>query len=319
MNYDRRDGSLYAATNGTVFGALVQRSTDLGTSCEPRNQKLDYPEDSPHRVRKVWQVVPATDAQPSRLFAGAERAGLFSSDDHGQTWSGFDGLNRHPTGDNWQPGNGGLCLHTIIPDPLDPDRIYVGISAVGIFRSDDGGQTWAPKNKGVRADFLPEIFPEYGQCVHKAKIHPQKPGVIYQQNHCGVYRSDDRGENLSDISDGLPSRFGFPLALHAQDPDTVYVLPLEGDFNRVVPQGQMAVWRSRDRGATWTELRRGFPEDARLTVLREGMDSDACDPCGIYVGTQTGQVFFSRDEGDRWELLADYLPPIYSVSLASVA
>jgi len=316
MNFDPRDQSLYAATNGEVFGALVQRSEDFGQTWQTRNEKLDYPAESPHRIRKVWNVAPAGADAPERVFAGVERAGLFRSDDRGQTWAGVAGLNGHATSPEWQPGNGGLCLHSITLDPQDPKRMYVGISAVGVLRSDNGGRTWAMKNKNVRADFLPDPYPEFGQCVHKLRLHPARPDVLYQQNHCGVYRSDDRGDTWVDISEGLPSRFGFPMAIHAYDPDTVYVVP--HDDNRLVPDGQMAVWRSRDRGASWRSLTQGLPGGAYLTILREAMDTDSCDRCGVYVGTETGELFFSRDEGDSWELLADMLPPVYSVSTGRV-
>lgn len=312
MAFDPRDQSVYAATNGEVFGGLVQRSADFGETWKARSEKLDYPAESAHRVRKVWHVLPGEPDSPGRVYAGVERAGLFQSDDLGETWSPVEGLHGHPTSEQWQPGNGGLCLHSMAIDPQDPRRLYVGISAVGVFRSDDGGRTWSTKNKGVRADFLPDPYPEFGQCVHKLRIHPSRPDVLYQQNHCGVYRSDDRGDSWVDISEGLPFRFGFPMAIHAYDPDTVYVVP--HDDNRLVPDGRMTVWRTRDRGATWRPLTQGLPGDAHLTVLREAMDTDACDRCGVYVGTETGQVFFSRDEGDSWEVLADLLPPVYAVS-----
>ena len=211
-----------------------------------------------------------------------------------------------------------MILHSIVLDPTDSNRIYVAISAAGVYRSDDGGATWHPKNKDVRADFLPERFPEFGQCVHKLAMHPATPEVLYQQNHCGVYRSDDRGDNWTDISEGLPSRFGFPFAVNAHDPDTVYVIPLVSDNQRVVAEGKMTVWRSRDRGDSWSPMSQGLPEGTYLTVLREAMAVDSCERSGIYFGTQTGQVFFSPDEGESWKLLADFLPPVYSVSTGMV-
>lgn len=192
--------------------------------------------------------------------------------------------------------------------------MYVAISSGGVYRTDDGGESWSPKNKGVRADFLPDPFPEVGQCVHKLMVHPEKPATLYQQNHCGMDRSDDRGDTWVDISEGLPSHFGFPFAIHSHDPETVSAIPLNGDDRRVVPGGQMAVWGSRDRGETWHRPTNGLPENAYLTVLRENMAVDAAESCGVYFGTQTGQLFFSRDEGDSWELIADFLPPINSVS-----
>ncbi len=318
LSFDPRHNTVYAATNSEIYGALVQRTDDLGASWEHRNEKLDYPPESESRVRKVWHVRPGHPSQPDRVFAGAERAGLFVSDDRGGTWQGVAGLNNHPTSRDWSPGAGGLILHTILVDPGNPDRLYVAISTGGVYRSDDGGATWSPKNKGVRADFLPETYPEVGQCVHKLALHPAKPEVLYQQNHCGVYRSDDFGDSWEEITAGLPSDFGFPVALHAHDPDTLFVVPLVGAGQRVIPDGRMTVWRSRDRGASWEPLRKGLPEGAYLTILREAMAVDAYDPCGVYVGTETGQVFFSRDEGENWELLADFLPPVYSISTGIV-
>ena len=249
----------------------------------------------------------------------AERAGLFFTEDYGQTWRPVEGLISHEHSKGWQPGAGGLMVHTILVDPQDHNRIYVAISAAGVYRTDDGGKTWTAKNKNVRADFLPEKYPVFGQCVHKLAMHPARPEVLYQQNHCGVYRSDDRGDNWVEIAEGLPSEFGFPFAVHAHDPDTIYVVPLVGDGNRVVPEGKMTVWRSRNRGEQWEPMTDGLPDGAYLTVLREAMAVDDVDSCGVYVGTETGQLFFSRNEGESWELLANFLPPIYSVSTGRVA
>lgn len=315
MAIDPSDQSIYAATNGEVFGGVVQRSPDFGGSWEKQNEKLDYDPDHAHRVRKIWHVLPTKEA----LYAGVERAGLFQSSDQARNWTEIEGLNRHQHSEHWEPGAGGLILHTIIVDPSDSNRIYVAISTGGVYRTDDGGQTWEPKNQGVRADFLPDKFPEYGQCVHTLAMHPSQPDTLYQQNHCGVYRSDDRGDSWEDISNGLPSRFGFPFVIHAHDPDTVYVVPLDSDGNRVIPEGRMTVWKSTDRGSSWEPKTNGLPDGAYLTVLREAMAVDACDSCGIYVGTQTGEVFFSRDEGESWEVLANFLPPVYSLSTGMIA
>ena len=236
------------------------------------------------------------------------------------------GLNEHPTRGTWLPGGGGLILHTIVPDPADADRLYACVSAGGAYRSDDGGANWRPVNRGVRADFLEDrpaptgrCQPETGQCVHKLVVHPARPAVLFQQNHCGVYRSDDRGEHWLDISDGLPSRFGFPIAVHPREPQTVYVVPLVSDRERTPPAGQLAVWRSRDGGASWTAHTAGLPRDSRLTVLREGLATDDADPAGLYLGLTDGRLFQSRDAGERWSLLAEGLPPVLAVTAARVA
>ncbi len=319
MMHDPRDNSIYAATNSDVFGAVVQRSSDFGENWEQRSEKLDYEGDGERRVRKAWHLAIKPGDSPGHLYAGVERAGLFTTEDYGATWAPVSSLNDHAQSEDWNPGGGGLILHTIQVDPEDSNRIYVGISAAGVYRSDDGGKTWAAKNVGVRADFLEEKYPEFGQCVHKFAIHPANPDVLYQQNHCGVYRSEDRGDTWMEITEGLPSEFGFPFAINAHDPDTIYVIPLVGSENRVVPEGKMTVWRSRDKGTNWEALTNGLPDGAYLTILREGMAVDDCETSGVYVGTQTGQIFFSPDEGDQWELLADFLPPIYSISIGRVS
>jgi photosystem II stability/assembly factor-like uncharacterized protein len=317
-SYDSRHDSIYAATNHAVYGGLVQRSDDGGTTWQHFNQGLDFAADEERRVREIWQVQPGHPEQPDVVWAGSSEAGLFRSDDRGSTWTPVTSLNEHRTRDTWNPGGGGLILHTIIPDPSDGQCLYACVSAGGVYRSDDGGITWQPANQGTRADFMPDPLPESGQCVHKMALHPRRPSVLFQQNHCGVYRSDDRGANWVDISEGLPSRFGFPMALHPHDPHTIYVVPLEEE-PRFVPGGQMAVWRSRDDGNSWHRLTEGLPDNAWLTILRDSLATDACERAGVYVGTTTGQVFYSRDDGDHWETLADYLPSVLSISTAQVA
>jgi photosystem II stability/assembly factor-like uncharacterized protein len=312
--YDPRDGMLYAATNSEVFGGIVQRSADLGASWESECQGLKFDDESGFKLRKIWQV--ACGARAGEVYAGSERAGIFRSEDRGATWQGLDGLNQHPHAASWEPGGGGLCLHTIVRHPSDPDRLWVAISTGGVYRSDDGGQTWQPRNQGIAAGFLPDPNPEYGQCVHKIDRSTALPERLYAQNHGGVYRSDDGGDTWLDIAPGLPSDFGFPLVVHPHDPDTVYVLPLAGDTQRFVPEGRMAVWRSRDRGEHWQALSEGLPADAYLVILRDAMATDDCDIHGIYAGTTTGQLYYSRDEGEHWECLADHLPPVYSVVAA---
>ena len=224
-------------------------------------------------------------------------------------------LIEHPTREKWNPGAGGLCCHSIQIDPSDASRIYIAISAAGGFRSDDGGESWTPINKNVAADFFPDNpFPEVGQCVHKLLVHPAQPERIWQQNHCGVYRSDDRGDDWERLEDnGLPSGFGFPLALDPADPDTAYVIPEEGAENRVTPNGRLGVYRTRDGGASWKLLKEGLPQQAWASVMREGMSFDRLEPVGIYAGAQSGSVFISPDAGDSWVEAAQYLPTILSV------
>ena len=213
-----------------------------------------------------------------------------------------------------------MCLHTIISDPVESDRLYVAISTGGCYRTDDSGKTWNPYNKNVRADFLPDKLPEYGQCVHKMVIHPQKPNTLFQQNHCGVYRSDNKGDDWIDIGEGkLPSRFGFPIAVHPNDPETVYIVLEESDQYRLSVDGRFAVWRSRESGKSWQRLTNGLPEKAHLVVLREAMATDQFDDAGVYIGTSTGQVFATRDSGDSWEKIHDYLPRILSVETATLS
>ena len=307
------DGAIYAGGGSAWYGASVWRSADDGASWTQSSEGLTYGEDRP-RITTVWNVTPANGT----LFAGVEPAGLFRSEDGGQTWSHVAGLRQHPTRPEWQPGNGGLCLHSIVPHPTDKDRLWVGISAVGAFETADGGRTWDLRNKGVRADFYPGDPPEFGQCVHKMKLHADHPERLYQQNHCGVYRSDDGGRQWTEITPGLPSQFGFPLAIHPHDPSTIYVIPLNGDDRgRHMIDGRAAVWRSRDLGNTWQRLSRGLPQSgAYIAVLREAMTTDLLDSPGVYFGTSTGQVFGSTDGGDNWSLVADYLPPIWSVEAA---
>ena len=317
-NYDPRHGSIYAATNNAVYGALVQRSDDGGQSWEHFNQGLDFAAEEERRVTEVWQVRPGHDARPDEVWAGSREAGLFRSRNRGGAWEPVSSLNHHATRDQWNPGGGGLILHTIIPDPGDPRRVYACVSAGGAYRSDDDGASWRPINRGVRADFMPDVYPDAGQCVHKMVMHPARPDVLFQQNHCGMYRSDDRGESWVDISEGLPSRFGFPIAVHPHDPHTVYVVPLNSDERRVTPDGRMALWRSHDDGDSWERLSEGLPDNAWLTILRDSLAVDSCERAGVYVGTTTGQLFYSRDDGDHWETLADYLPPVLSVSAAEV-
>ena len=325
--YDGRgDGRLWLVRNDPVFGSEIHRSDDLGVTWESARQGPQVTSTDEVKLNKLWQVTLGVKDEPDVVYAGAEPATLFKSEDAGETWNEIAGITLHPTRERWEAGLGGMCLHSIVQDPTSADRMWVGISAAGVFRTDDEGKSWQPMNNGVRADFMPETYPEVGQCPHKVVMHPAKPQTLYQQNHCGVFRSDNGGQDWLDISEGLPSRFGLPMAVHGQDPDTVYVLPEDkvvgdqlGGGMRFVTDAKFRLFRSRDAGRNWEPLTKGLPQKhAYLHAMRDGMATDALDPCGVYVGTSTGQLFFSRDDGDSWELLADFLPPINSVETATV-
>lgn len=318
LAYDARDGTLFAATTSVVFGTLVQRSRDLGRSWEHANSGLDYAPGSPHHVDRVWTVQPGPPERPGRVFAGVERAGLFMSDDSGEHWRAVDSLNSHPTEQWWQPGGGGLMLHGVRTAPHDPDTVYAAISVGGLYRSTDGCESWQPVNRGIRADFLPEADVEAGHCVHRFLVHPAERGLIYQQNHCGVYRSEDGGDGWTEVTAGLPSDFGFTIAVDRHDPDTIFVVPIADTDRRLFPDAAMKVWRSRDRGEHWQAMSDGLPGEAYFTVMRAAMDTDEREPSGVYVGTTAGQLFYSADGGERWELLADSLARVLSVTTATV-
>lgn len=337
MVMDPRDGRLHAALSHFVFGATTQYSDDLGQTWKqspvlPRFSRPSVsgrpggtPEeafsggvpDTPEQVLQVWNIEPGRADEPGVLYAGAQPASLFKSTDRGETWVLNESLYDHPQRGEWMSGAGGLCLHSIVLDPRDKQRMYVAVSAGGVYRTEDGGQTWEPRNKNTLAEFAPQPYPEFGQCVHKLALHPAQPDVLYQQNHCGVYRSDNRAEDWIDIGEGrLPSRFGFPIVIHPHDPQTVYVMLEESDQFRMSVDGQASVWRSRDAGTSWERISKGLPAQAHVVVLREAMVADSLKPAGIYAGTNTGQLFYSRDDGDSWEILADFLPPIHSVEVA---
>ncbi|MGH2466803.1 MAG: WD40/YVTN/BNR-like repeat-containing protein [Candidatus Limnocylindrales bacterium] len=316
LRYDPASGALFAGGGSAWYGAAVWRSDDLGETWTHSSEGLTYGDDGP-KMRSVWTLASAHGA----LYAGVEPAGLFRSDDGGATWAHVEGLTKHPTRETWQPGNGGLICHTILAHPDDPARMWVGISSVGCFATEDGGATWEARNKGVRADYMPDKYPETGQCVHKMAMAAGMPDRLYQQNHCGTYRSDDAGRTWECLDPGLPSTFGFPVVAHPEDADTMFTIPLNGDDRgRYFPDAAMAVWRTRDAGATWAALRGGMPQhDAYMGVLREAMARDDLAPFGLYFGTSTGQLWASPDEGERWVRLSDTLPPIYSVETALVA
>ena len=310
---DPSTNTIYATGGNEWFGPAVWKSTDLGKTWTHSSQGLAYAEGE-QPIKAGWSLAPAENGV---LYAGVEPAGLFRSNDGGETWEHVVGLRNHPSRADWQPGGGGLILHSIVLHPSDEKKMWVAISTAGAFCTEDGGQTWEPRNKGVRCDYLPEDqrYPEYGQCVHCVVMAAGKPDRLYQQNHCGMYRSDDGGRSWVSIEDGLPSSFGFPAAAHPRDPDTLYLLPLNGDIaGRYMPDAKAAVWRTRDAGATWQDLREGLPQkNAFLGVLRQAMATDRLDPAGVYFGTSSGAVFASSDEGESWSCIALHLPTITSV------
>jgi photosystem II stability/assembly factor-like uncharacterized protein len=309
---DPATGTIYGAGGAEWFGPAVWKSTDLGATWTHSSEGLAYAAGE-EPIKSVWSLAPAN----GYLYAGVQPAGLFRSDDGGQSWQHVAGLRDHPTRPEWQPGGAGLILHALVLDPTDGNRIWVGISAAGVFHSSDGGKTWEPRNKGTRADFLPEgqNYPEFGQCVHSLVMAPGMPDRLYQQNHCGMYRSDDGGRSWQSIEKGLPSTFGFPSAAHPRDPDTLFLIPLNGDTaGRYMPDGKAAVWRTRDRGETWRALRSGLPqENVYFGVLRQAMATDNLEPAGVYFGTGSGALYASADEGDTWTVIAEHLPGIHSV------
>ena len=319
MKYDHRSGFLFAALDHMVYGSNLHRSADRGETWEIV-ETPEFPEGDERKVQRFWHLEPGHPDQPGVVWAGADPGALFKSKDDGMTWIGVDSLNNHPSRDLWQAGAGGMMVHTIIQDPDDTNRMFVAISAAGVFRTSDAGTTWEPINNGVRADFLPEVYPQIGQCCHHLVQSPVNHNVLYQQNHCGVYRSMDVGDHWEDIGAGrLPATFGFPMAVHPRDGNTVYIVPQESDEFRYTPDGKFRVFRTRNGGDSWDAPTGGLPqENAYLNVFREALATDDCNPAGVYVGTGTGQLYYSRDEGDSWNILSDTLPPVYSVGSALI-
>ncbi|MBI4305594.1 MAG: exo-alpha-sialidase [Chloroflexi bacterium] len=321
MALDPRTRTLFAAVGDPWFGSRVHRSNDLGQTWDEPKTGPAFPPETGLKLEKVWNVTPGQASEPGVIYAGVEPAALFKSADNGVSWEFVKSLNDHPTRPNWQPGAGGLCLHTIVLDPVDSKRMYVAISAAGVFRTTDGSKTWQTANRGTRANFMPDqppVYPEFGQCVHKVVLNPSEPRRLYQQNHCGVYRSDNGADQWVEITEGLPTEWGFGIAVHPHSADTIWVCPGTSGYKHWVPEGSMAVYRSRNRGKSWDKLTKGLPQkSAFVNVLREGMAVDALQPAGIYVGTNTGQLFHSADEGDSWRQAATLFPHINSVGTAT--
>jgi photosystem II stability/assembly factor-like uncharacterized protein len=320
---------LYASQSSSWFGQVIQRSNDGGRTWETMGNKFVYEgvpgthqwyDGTPHpwEFARVWHLEPSlTDADT--VFAGVEDAALFRSRDGGQSWQEIEGLRRHGTGSAWQPGAGGLCLHTILLDPVDPNRIFTAISAAGAFRTDDGGTSWKPINRGLRSQYIPDPEAEVGHCVHRIAMHRSRPRVLFMQKHWDVMRSDDAGDSWREVSGNLPTDFGFAIDVHAHEPETIYVVPIKSDSEHFPPEGKLRVYRSRTGGEEWEALTAGLPQrDCYVNVLRDAMAVDSLDPCGVYFGTTGGQVYGSSDGGDRWTALVRDLPPVLSVEVQTL-
>ena len=320
---------IYASQSTGWHGQLIQRSDDGGKSWNPVGNEFAYDgvpgthqwyDGTPHpwEFARVWHLEPSHN-DPEVVLAGVEDAALFRSSDGGQSWQELSGLRGHGSGPHWQPGAGGMCLHTIIVDPRDADRIFVAISAAGAFRTTDGGKTWTPINKGLKSEGIPDPQAEVGHCVHRIALHPDRPEVLFMQKHWDVMRSDDGGDSWHEVSGNLPTDFGFPIDVHAHEPDTVYVVPITSDMHHFPPDGKLRVYRSRTGGNEWEPLTNGLPQkDCYVNVLRDAMAVDSLDKCGIYFGTTGGQVYASADAGDTWAPIVRDLPAVLSVEVQTL-
>ncbi len=320
---------LYASQTSGWFGQQIQRSDDGGKTWEPVDNKFVYDGVPgmhqwydgtlrPWEFKRVWHLEPSL-TDPDTVYAGVEDAALFKSTDAGRSWHELSGLRQHGTGSSWQPGAGGMCLHTILLDPKNPQRIFTAISAAGAFRSDDAGATWLPINKGLRSDQLPDQDAEVGHCVHRLAMHASRPNVLFMQKHWDVMRSDDAGDNWHEVSGNLPTDFGFPIDVHAHEPDTIYVVPIKSDSEHFPIEGKLQVYRSRTGGNEWEALTNGLPQqNCYVNVLRDAMAVDSLDACGIYFGTTGGQVYASADAGDSWAPIVRDLPAVLSVEVQTL-
>ena len=348
---------IYASQTSSWFGQVIQRSNDGGLTWEqpgsdpssqgaspddasppmPQGESNKFAYDTseqtgrplnthqwydgtqhPWEFSRVWHLEPSL-TDPDVAYAGVEDAALFRTNDGGHSWNELSGLRSLNTGDGWMPGAGGMCLHTILLDPKDPNRIFVAVSAAGSFRTEDGGETWKPINRGLNSEFLPDPTAEIGHCVHRLAMHPSNPDTLFMQKHWDVMRSDDAGDNWHEVSDNLPSDFGFPIEVHAHEPETIYVVPIKSDSEHYPPEGKLRVYRSRTGGNEWQALTDGLPQkDCYVNVLRDAMAADSLDPCGIYFGTTGGQVYVSPDGGDRWSTIVRDLPGVLSVEVQTL-
>jgi photosystem II stability/assembly factor-like uncharacterized protein len=320
---------IYASQSTGWFGQLIQRSDDGGTTWNPVGKEFIYDgvtgthqwyDGTPHpwEFARVWHLEPSL-TDPDVVYAGVEDAALFRSADGGMSWDELPGLRGHGSGPQWQPGAGGMCLHTILLHPTDPLRMVVAISAAGAFRTDDGGTSWRPINQGLQSEGIPDSKAEVGHCVHSLAMHPSRPETLFMQKHWDVMRSDDAGEIWHEISGDLPSDFGFPIEVHAYEPDTIYVVPITSDSEHFPPDGKLRVYRSRTGGNEWEPLTRGLPQQhCYVNVLRDAMAVDALDECGVYFGTTGGQVYASADAGDSWAPIVRDLPAVLSVEVQTL-
>jgi len=315
---------IYASQTSSWFGQLIQRSDDGGKTWEPVGNEFKYDgvtgthqwyDGTPHpwEFKRVWHLEPSL-TDPDTVYAGVEDAALFKTTDGGKTWEELSGLRRHGSGSRWQPGAGGMGLHTILLDPGHPERIYIAISAAGVFRSDDAGKTWRPMNRGLKSQYIPDPNAEVGFCVHRIAMHRSRPNVLFMQLHWDVMRSDDAAESWHEVSGNLPTDFGFPIEVHAHEPETIYVVPIKSDSEHYPPDAKLRVYRSRTGGNEWEALTSGLPQrDCYVNVLRDAMSADSLDKCGVYFGTTGGQVYASADSGDNWTAIVRDLPAVVAV------
>jgi photosystem II stability/assembly factor-like uncharacterized protein len=321
---------LYASQSSGWFGQVIQRSDDGGKTWNPVGNTFAYDgvpgthqwyDGTPHpwEFKRVWHLEPSR-SDPDTVYAGIEDAAMFRTTDGGKSWNELSGLRGHGSGPKWSPGAGGLCLHTIVLDPSNADRMFIAISAAGAFRTDDGGKTWKPINRGLRSEYIPDPEADVGHCVHRIAQHHARPDTLFMQKHWDVMRSDDAGDSWREVSGDLPTDFGFCIDVHAHEPDTVYVVPIKSDSEHYVHEGKLRVFRSRTGGNEWEPLTKGLPQkDCYVNVLRDAMAVDSLDECGVYFGTTGGQVYASADAGDSWAPIVRDLPAVLSVEVQTLS